>query len=175
MKSTDVCLALIELEQAEAVLVGLPRSASWYCILFNAGSLCACSHQRMSHGMQEHLTSAYENKTPKVVVSAVDIVTEALRYAGARSSSCHHFGTVTCQTILLLLPLPDCCNLLCREFGPKVLAPNSIIRDLPKLFEAKQVPIRDSVKKLAVSHTLRQRASSPHSVTFLTQPASRMH
>ena len=40
---------------------------------------------------------------------------------------------------------------VCREFGPKVLVPNSIIRDLRNLFEAKQVPIRDSVKKLAVS------------------------
>ena len=39
----------------------------------------------------------------------------------------------------------------CRDFGPKVMVPNTIIRDLPKLFEAKQVPIRDSVKKLAVS------------------------
>ena len=38
----------------------------------------------------------------------------------------------------------------CREFGPKVVLPNSVIRDLPKLFEAKQVPIRDGVKKLAV-------------------------
>ncbi len=38
-----------------------------------------------------------------------------------------------------------------REFGPKVLAPNSVIKGLPKLFEAKQVPVRDGVKKLAVS------------------------
>ena len=61
------------------------------------------------------------------------------------------YGSTTHCIILLYQASPS--GITCREYGPKVMMPNSIIRDLPKLFEAKQVPIRDSVKKLAVSQT----------------------
>ena len=84
-KSADVCLALIELEQAEVVLVSVTathmqaagkQSTSTFQVseLGRQGSESACY-------LQEHMTTAYENKTPKVVIAALDIVAECLRCA----------------------------------------------------------------------------------------------
>jgi hypothetical protein len=41
--------------------------------------------------------------------------------------------------------------LICSDFGPKVVQPQLIVKALPTLFEAKQVPVREGVKKLVVS------------------------
>lgn len=40
-----------------------------------------------------------------------------------------------------------CCSL----FGPKIVKPQAISKALPSLFDAKQEPVREGVKKLAVS------------------------
>jgi hypothetical protein len=37
------------------------------------------------------------------------------------------------------------------QFGPKVVQPQTVLKAIPSLFEAKQVPVRDSTKKLVVS------------------------
>ena len=50
----------------------------------------AGQHNATYH-MQEHMATAYENKTPKVVIAALDIVTECLRYALPESSD-HRAG-----------------------------------------------------------------------------------
>lgn len=41
--------------------------------------------------------------------------------------------------------------LLCSLFGVKVISPQLILKALPKLFEAKQEPVRDGAKNLTVS------------------------
>ena len=84
-KSADVCLALIELEQAEVVLVSVTpnhmQAASKKVIISvqNSDAWPAGLSEATYH-MQEHMATAYENKTPKVVIAALDIVAECLRY-----------------------------------------------------------------------------------------------
>ena len=40
---------------------------------------------------------------------------------------------------------------LCSLFGVKVVSPQLLLKSLPKLFEAKQEPVRDGAKNLTVS------------------------
>ncbi|KAK9818850.1 hypothetical protein WJX81_005118, partial [Elliptochloris bilobata] len=80
---SEICLALVELEQADTVV--------------------------------EHVVRAFGDKVFKVVVAALEILNQAL-----------------------------------SAFGPKVVAPQPLLKALPALFDAKQEPVRDSVKKLTV-------------------------
>ena len=56
----------------------------------------------------------------------------------------------------LRIPLALClfsyayCWICCSLFGPKVVKPQPVAKALPALFDAKQEPVREGVKKLAV-------------------------
>jgi hypothetical protein len=64
---------------------------------------------------------------------------------------------VGCEsTLLCCLEFPDATPsklifLSCSLFGVKVVSPQPLLKALPKLFEAKQEPVRDGAKNLVVS------------------------
>ena len=94
--------------------------------------------------MQEAVIKAFADKVPKVVIAAVDIVTTALRSVVAiRQTLCQ--ANIVKQTYTV-------CSLLCScsLFGVKVVSPQPLLKSLPKLFEAKQEPVRDGAKNLTV-------------------------
>jgi hypothetical protein len=83
-RCADVCLALVELEQADTVVVRrhhvvmhMRRRSRGHIHSkdINMQTLNVCLW------IQEYITKAFNDKTPKVVVAALDILTQAARYA----------------------------------------------------------------------------------------------
>lgn len=58
-----------------------------------------------------------------------------------------HSQGFLCFSVLPVSNDPLCA---CSDFGPKVVQAQLIMKSLPALFEAKQVPVRDGMKKLVV-------------------------
>ena len=100
---------------------------------------------------QEYVIRAFGDKVFKVVVAALDILHQALR-SGVRHRL---FVTSDCCLACSLSPLIRVAGVLTRAarrsaFGPGVIAPQPLLKALPPLFDAKQEPVRDGVKKLTV-------------------------
>lgn len=96
---------------------------------------------------QAGLIGAFGDRIPKAVQAAVEIITQAVRClpyppwpqsppVWPCSASKQIVDTESVQA--------------CSEFGCKVVPAKPILAALPKLFEAKQEPVRDAVKKLMV-------------------------
>lgn len=81
----DVCLALLELDQAEVVVVRLSGSLFsfflWFSCAYKPNKEESAHQAAHLSSLQEHITKAFSDKTPKVVVAALEILTQAIRYA----------------------------------------------------------------------------------------------
>jgi len=87
----------------------------------------------------------------KVVVAALDILHQALRSTPRDLPRNCLVPSASCSAVLSSCVIGSDSSLArCSAFGPKVVAPQPLIKALPALFDAKQEPVRDGVKKLAV-------------------------
>ena len=80
-------------------------------------------------------------------------MTKSLRllYLPLTLSPRHSGVALQCSTFAACLVIKQLPTLVpCSQFGPKVVKPQPIAKVLPTLFDAKQEPVRDGVKQLAV-------------------------
>ena len=119
-----------------------------------------CSKQGLTAmPLQAGLIGAFGDRVPKAVQAAVEIITQLVRcaslsspgWAYARRSEC-------CMDAAFGVSLTPAG---CSEFGCKAVPGKPILAALPKLFEAKQEPVRDAVKKLMVCCFLGDAVLSP--------------
>ena len=133
--------------------------------------------------LQAGLVGAFADRVPKAVQAAVEIITQAVRWgcgqrpdrlaclarrpataslplaasrralAGARCAVCRCRACSAGVALSRIQAAERLCG-ACSEFGCKAMPAKPILAALPKLFEAKQEPVRDAVKKLMVRFAL---------------------